>query len=238
MSCPLLWKVLLVERYRPKIVHAGFHRTAGASVARAFQLLGYTTIWHPANTDIFNLGGIARLWRGMALWRGKYRVRDAQFIEKWLKQIDSEGWHQSMVNLLKQLYSWQFNCLARIFPLCRDIQDEYFPAFLDVDRFVKDKVYARSFFDKTLQEIREEVAKERLLIFDVREKPWEQLCTFLGKEVPNKSFPRVNGNGEIARKIWRTCWLVAAMLLLVAAITIGSYRGLSALLPPWQKQHL
>lgn len=43
-----------------------------------------------------------------------------------------------------------------------------------------------------------ECPKDKLLVFDVKEG-WEPLCKFLGKPVPNLSFPHVNDTKEFQR---------------------------------------
>lgn len=41
------------------------------------------------------------------------------------------------------------------------------------------------------EQVRAEIAPERLLVFDVAEG-WAPLCAFLGVAVPDEAFPRVN----------------------------------------------
>lgn len=54
----------------------------------------------------------------------------------------------------------------------------------------------RGFVDHN-ENIRRLVPKDRLLEFRV-EEGWEPLCTFLGKEVPDEPYPRVNEGNNAA----------------------------------------
>jgi len=51
-------------------------------------------------------------------------------------------------------------------------------------------------YEGWIQEVRETVPADRLLVFNVREG-WEPLCRFLGKEIPQEKFPNMNDQKEI-----------------------------------------
>lgn len=55
--------------------------------------------------------------------------------------------------------------------------------------------YALAVFRAHTQAVRDAIAPERLLVYDVREG-WEPLCGFLGVAVPPTPFPRVNSTAE------------------------------------------
>ena len=55
----------------------------------------------------------------------------------------------------------------------------------------RDRDHCIEIFEKHTERLKAEVSPERLLIFEVREG-WEPLCRFLGKDVPEKPFPRLN----------------------------------------------
>ncbi|KAJ5881229.1 uncharacterized protein N7473_012282 [Penicillium subrubescens] len=59
---------------------------------------------------------------------------------------------------------------------------------------------ARAAYERHYREIRASVPPERLLDYRL-EDGWEPLCRFLGKDVPDVSFPRVNEAAEYARHI-------------------------------------
>ncbi|MFZ1989556.1 MAG: sulfotransferase, partial [Alphaproteobacteria bacterium] len=57
-----------------------------------------------------------------------------------------------------------------------------------------DKMIAQ--FKRHIEEVKQAIPKERLLIFDVREG-WEPLCGFLGVAVPQTTFPQTNSREEL-----------------------------------------
>lgn len=55
----------------------------------------------------------------------------------------------------------------------------------------EDKEHAIAVFKKHIEEVKNIVPKERLLVFEVAQG-WEPLCSFLGVPVPDAPFPRAN----------------------------------------------
>lgn len=57
----------------------------------------------------------------------------------------------------------------------------------------ENKAYALKVFEQHIEEVRQRVPAERLLVYNVKDG-WEPLCTFLGVSIPEgRSFPRLNG---------------------------------------------
>lgn len=87
-----------------------------------------------------------------------------------------------------------------------------------------------------LDEVRRLVPKEQLLEYRMGEG-WERLCAFLGKEVPQGEFPRVNEAkdfGErivvmkrraLGRVVRRVGWWVAGVAVPVGGVLWFVYRG-------------
>lgn len=59
---------------------------------------------------------------------------------------------------------------------------------------------SRSIYDEHYLAIRKTVPRSNLLEFKL-EDGWEPLCTFLGKEVPRKEFPRINDGKALQDKM-------------------------------------
>ena len=79
----------------------------------------------------------------------------------------------------------------------------------DFDRMMQ-VIYRRQFGDKMLdrdfmvdwyesynQEVIDTIAPERLLVYHPREG-WDPLCNFLGVDIPDDPFPKVNSRDEIS----------------------------------------
>ena len=64
-------------------------------------------------------------------------------------------------------------------------------------------------FEHHNEAVRRRAPPERLLVFDVREG-WATLCDFLGVEVPDEPFPRLNEAREMRRRLLGLVALSAA----------------------------
>src|ERR671912_2687224 len=73
----------------------------------------------------------------------------------------------------------------------------------------EDRAYAIRVFERHNEAVRRRVPPERLLVFDVREG-WEPLCDFLGVEVPDDPFPRLNEARQMRRRLLGLVALSAA----------------------------
>ena len=82
-----------------------------------------------------------------------------------------------------------------------------------------DRDYVMKVFEKSNEEVRRRVPPRRLLVFDVREG-WEPLCEFLGVEVPDKPFPRLNEAKEMRRRLLGLVALSAAAPVVAAVVGI------------------
>ena len=73
----------------------------------------------------------------------------------------------------------------------------------------EDRDYAMEVFERHNGAVLRRVPPERLLVFDVREG-WAPLCDFLGVEVPDKPFPRLNEARQMRRRLLGLVALSAA----------------------------
>jgi hypothetical protein len=99
----------------------------------------------------------------------------------------------------------------------------------------EDRAYAIRVFERHNEAVRRRVPPERLLVFDVREG-WAPLCDFLGVEVPDEPFPRLNEAQEMRRRLLGLVALsaatpalavltgIAAMVFLVRRAARSRYR--------------
>jgi hypothetical protein len=68
------------------------------------------------------------------------------------------------------------------------------------DGRVFDKAHCLRVFEQHYERVRRAVPAERLLVFRVQEG-WEPLCRFLGVDVPDEPFPRVNVGDNLRHNI-------------------------------------
>jgi hypothetical protein len=59
----------------------------------------------------------------------------------------------------------------------------------------EDKDHAIAVFKAHEERVKTEIPADRLLVFEASEG-WQPLCEFLGKEVPDEDYPRVNTRDE------------------------------------------
>lgn len=105
--------------------------------------------------------------------------------------------------------------------------------FGGLDRF---KTHGKEKYVEMHDEIRRLVPKEQLLDYRMGEG-WERLCAFLGEDVPEGEFPRVNETAEFGEKVailkrramvrvaWRVARWVGAVVVPVVGVAWYVYRG-------------
>ena len=118
-------------------------------------------------------------------------VRDP---EKWYESVSSTIYQTSRGtsrSLLALLFS---QVIVRLIPNARHIRG-MIQALIWEKTFggrFQDKDYAIAVFEQHIEEVKQRVPPEKLLVYDVKQG-WEPLCAFLGVEVPkDTAFPHLN----------------------------------------------
>ena len=132
-----------------------------------------------------------------------YRSFDAIFVTELFSRVAGVS-----VNYIEPLVGSQIGLLSR------KILYGYFHANTP-DEVRKN---ARGVYREHYRRIREAAPKERLLEYRLGEG-WEPLCKFLGKEMPDLPFPRINEVAALKAKVRKTQW----ELLKGAAGTLSRY---------------
>jgi Sulfotransferase domain len=227
-----------------KVVGAGFGRTGTMSLKVALETLGLSPCYHmvevfehPEHADFW-----LAAWRGEpADWDGVLGGYEAAvdwpactFYEELMQRNpeakviltirDPERWYESTRSTIYELSmmvmrSPHFRLVFAAIRLLRfgrvamaNIAEEIIWDGTFDGRF-EDKRYAIKVFNRHNEEVRRRVPPDRLLVYEVKEG-WEPLCEFLGVEVPDEPFPRLNDTAEMRRRI-RT---VQAISLAVPAV--------------------
>ena len=84
---------------------------------------------------------------------------------------------------------------AKFMPFARELFSCLFP-----DKMMEDRELAAKRYLELHDEVRQMVPADRLLEYKLGEG-WERLCAFLGEDVPNHPFPRVNENAEFMERM-------------------------------------
>ena len=194
-----------------KVIGAGLGRTATFSMKFALEHIGFGPCYHMSEV-------MAGARRNIPLWvdvvNGKYdwdeifegyqsttdypactywrelalHYPDAKVI---LTVRDADNWFDS-VNAT--IYSEQMQGSLAGSPAEAMMQGAIFNAF---DNKTQDRGFMTNWFERRNQEVIDTLPKDRLLVFSPKEG-WEPLCEFLGVDVPDEPFPRVNSRDEIS----------------------------------------
>jgi hypothetical protein len=205
------------------VIGAGFGRTGTASLKQALERLGFDPCYHmvevlkdPGTTvgwtaalhgDTAELARLLTGYRatldfpGCLLWREMTELYpDAKVL---LSVRDPKKWYDSALATILRPGSGDRTPEF----LAKNPAMAGFPAFRDAmgaRGFRRDLTEdeAIAFFNQHNETVRTTVAPEKLLVFEVSQG-WESLCAFLGVDVPNDPFPRVNESGSFRQNVDR-----------------------------------
>ncbi|KAK7002189.1 P-loop containing nucleoside triphosphate hydrolase protein [Favolaschia claudopus] len=157
-----------------------------------------------------------------------------------LTNRDPAKWWQSYSQSLQQVFLSKRVSLAGVFDQQHfgkviNFAQTCVTTILGVRAGYAEKQKSMARFVEHYDSVRELVPKERLLEYEVGEG-WDRLCAFLGDEVPDTPFPRVNDTevlkqsiglwaGMILRKAAFKLALPAAVLMLSAALYFRRIRS-------------
>ncbi len=70
----------------------------------------------------------------------------------------------------------------------------------------EDRDYAIAVFNNHVKAVKSSIPEDRLLIHEAKDG-WKPLCEFLGKPIPDESYPRVNEAKDFKKQIGKIKWL-------------------------------
>jgi len=224
-----------------QVIGAGFGRTGTASLKAALELLGFGPCYHmfEIRRSPWKAGDWLPAVRGEALdWEKVFRgyrsavdwptcnfyvalaqaYPDARFV---LTTRDPGSWYDSVHRTLFAVWR-SFPRWTAVLPLFRPVHqllrgliwDGVFEGQFD------NRDFALTRFNAHEAAVMEYLPAERVLLFRV-EEGWEPLCSFLGVEVPDAPFPRLNEARELERVVWWMRWGIRA--LYAACIVIAGH---------------
>ena len=203
-----------------QIIGAGFGRTGTLSLKEALEVLGFAPCYHmhevfehPEHVPIWSAATRGEVVNWRELLAGFHATVDwpsCAFYEQ-LMQVypdakvllsvrDPERWYESVSATIYQISKSARSPLppaaAPDDPMLRNRM--YAGRLINAlvwqktfhDRF-EDKNYALSVYEQHIEEVKQRVPSDKLLVFDVKEG-WEPLCTFLGVDIPQTPFPHLN----------------------------------------------
>ena len=207
-----------------KVICAGLGKTGTKSIAKALQILGFSvfdfmehmTIHHDEWVSIYRHGKIPdflSMYNDVdavtdlpaAIWYEEIHqtfpdakvilsVRDSE--EIWIKSCINNTFVYRNTGFLKKMIMWYIIPYTKgiDFPFFEDIRMSAFGTLRPEFTVLHKKKYREH--NERVQAV---IPKEKLLIFNVKQG-WKPLCEFLGCEIPDQEFPRVNVAGSLAKK--------------------------------------
>ena len=193
-----------------EVIGAGFGLTGTMSLKLALERLGYVKCYHMS--EVFAHPEHVPMWaaahRGEpvdweALYRGYRASVDWPSCDLWevhsalypnakviLSTRDPDSWYTSVMNTI-----YQSSMKARD---SADPMMSRFGEWIDetiwkgvFDGRMDDRAHAVDVYCAHVERVKATLPKSRLLVFEAKQG-WLPLCEFLGVEVPDESYPRVN----------------------------------------------
>ena len=192
-----------------KIIGAGFGRTGTLSLKHALEAIGFNPCYHM--TELFDRPGVDAQWDAIvrgepADWNVVFKGYQATVdwpactFYRELMQVypdakvllsvrDPEKWYESVANTIHRVSHQNPDSNPQRAVHRNMIHTLIWQGTFD-GRF-EDKDYAIAVFLRHIEEVKQYVPAEKLLVYNVKEG-WGPLCTFLGVEAPAKPFPHDN----------------------------------------------
>lgn len=113
--------------------------------------------------------------------------------EKWYESAYNTVWQAGPQNLQQKLaMMWRMATSSRIrkvIPCIKMVKRVFWEKQFE-GRFL-DKEFAKSVWDRHIEEVKNYVPEDKLLVYDVRDG-WAPLCSFLGMPEPTEPLPHLN----------------------------------------------
>jgi len=212
-----------------RLIGAGLPRTGTLSQKVAMEMLGLAPCYHMVNVlaDLDLAQGWRRALEGESPWEeifdgfeatvdwpGSFFYReltefypDAKVL---LSVRDSEAWERSMRDTIWGLFYGDM--LMRDLSNARGRVDAKWRSYIDMmegmwersglidDGAETTSESMRAAMERYHEEVQANVPADRLLVWSVNDG-WEPLCEFLGLDVPDTPFPRLNDSKEFAGRV-------------------------------------
>ncbi|MEM6703367.1 MAG: sulfotransferase family protein [Acidobacteriota bacterium] len=162
---------------------------------------------------------------GAAVWRQLLEAYPEAKVILTLHPKGAESWFDSTLDTIyRPQLMWESRILEPLLPPVRHLNQ--MARGLIWDRFhggtMPDRERSIARYQEHIEEVSAAVPPERLLSFRATDG-WEPLCEFLGLEVPEQPFPRVNERREMRRRM-------LGMAVLGRLIVLAAIAALAALL--------
>lgn len=232
-----------------KVIGAGYGRTGTMSTKQALSHLGFpcyhmeevmrrdnshhATFWlevaeQPAGIQhdwqkVFENYSATIDFPSSCVWREQMEAYPEAKVLLTVHPRGASGWYKSAFETIYSVQvHWEFKALKALLPRRPDIMTmiEKLVWKRTLQDTMDDREAAIAQYEKHIEEVKAAVPESKLLVFSA-DQGWEPLCTFLGVEIPDIDYPRVNESADMKKMIGRARWVIRILLLLIAG-GIGS----------------
>ena len=202
-----------------EVIGAGFGRNGTLSLKHALEQLGFGRCYHMMELNQERDEDLAwlALSRGEAvdldrLFEGCRASVDWPSCNFWREQLawyphakvilserDPERWYESVMNTI---YAASRAMADREDPLMKRRSEMVFAVVWDglFGGRMDDKDHVISVYLEHNRQVKAEVPADKLLVFE-SSQGWEPLCAFLGMDVPDAPYPRVNTTEDFRKRV-------------------------------------
>ena len=175
-----------------KIFGIGLSKTGTTSLTKALEVLGYKSIHHPQNWVTINDGKLQFDYQQVDNYDTFTDIEIARFY----KELDRRYPGSKFILTTRNMDSWLNSCKNHLHP---------YNQYGDSLNLLLEQIYGSTVYS-TDEEFKQAYLKhyndvldyfndrsDDLLILDVNsEQKWEQICQFLGHQVPKQAYPIAN----------------------------------------------
>jgi Sulfotransferase domain len=196
-----------------RVIGTGLGRTGTMSLKIALEQLGLGPCYHMAEVMLDPLErapGWIRAADGDPDWESVFAgfasTVDYPGCRFW-RELTAEYPAAKVVHTVRDPDAWFESTQATIFSLRMRHRMDSMPPELqeffdktvrqDFGDLIGDRDFMTAAFRKHNADVERAIPAERLLVYEVAQG-WQPLCDFLGVEVPDRPFPRVNSREEIS----------------------------------------
>ena len=202
-----------------QVVNAGFGRTGTKSIKMALEQLGFGPCHHME--EVFNNTSQLPYWQKATdgekmnwdeVFQGYQSAVDWPSAHFWKELADyypeskvllsvrpAEQWWASYSETIKKLLEMRDE-IPEDYPRSVSHMAEKIVTELTFENATNDKEFVLSKFQQRIDDVKEAIPADRLLVFQVTEG-WAPLCEFLNVPIPEGDFPRSNAKVDF----WDQC---------------------------------
>ena len=169
---------------------------------------------------------------GCAVWNELWEAYPQAKVLVTLHPKGAEGWYESAYNTIYfTRRSWQFKLLSYFTPFARKMRNMTNKLIWQRSHqgTMEDKQAAIDRYNAHIEEVKMAVPADRLLLYSV-DQGWSPLCEFLGVEIPDKPFPRMNDRAAMKKDIAKITRGAYVIIGIGAVVLLGVIVALRKLL--------